>query len=123
MCKIKIQALSSTEAEYIALANAVREALYVIRLLKDLGFYDNKRPLLVYEDNKPVIDMLKSDKLVFHSTKHINPRFHFVKDLYKNGIINIDKIDTDNNLADMLTKPLTVIKFSRFANQLLNYEA
>ena len=121
--KIKIQALSSTEAEYIALANAVREALYVIRLLKDLGFYDNKRPLLVYEDNKPVIDMLKSDKLVFHSTKHINPRFHFVKDLYKNGIINIDKIDTDNNLADMLTKPLTVIKFSRFANQLLNYEA
>jgi len=118
--KIRIQTLSSTESEYVALAFAVREALYTIRLLKDLGFYDVRRPMIFYEDNQPVIDMLRSTKSSFHSTKHINVRFHFIKDLYHQNEITIQKIDTDLNVADMFTKALSVKKFISFRDKLLN---
>ena len=117
--KIKIVTMSSTESEYIALAYAVKEAIYIIRLLKDLGFF-NGVPVRFYEDNLPVINMLQADQLNHETTKHINNRYHFIRDLFKIGFLHIVKIDTKDNIADILTKPLDKSQFNFLAPQLLN---
>ena len=61
--------MSSTEAEYCALAYACMEILYIIEFLKDLGFY-NGLPVKFFEDNQTVINMLNSDALNYNTTKH-----------------------------------------------------
>ena len=119
--KIKLVTLSSTESEYVALAFAVREGLFYIRLLQELGFYDNNCPLKFYEDNQGVINMLKADQLNHQTTKHITPKFHFIRDLFKQNIITIEKIHTSHNVADVLTKALPVHSFTTFAEKMLNW--
>jgi hypothetical protein len=98
---------SSTEAEYCALAYACMDILHIIQLLKHLGFY-NGLPVKIFDDNQPVINMLHSDALNYNTTKQINPRFHFTKDLLKTGIIQIEKVPTLDNIADIFTKALWV---------------
>ena len=97
------------------------EGLYIIRILKDLGFYDINFPMKSYEDNQPTIHMITADQLVHATTKHITPKFHFVRDLYLNKTIAIAKIATENNIADLLTKALSVHVFNKFSEQILNH--
>ena len=111
--------MSSTEAEYCALAYAAMEILYIIQLLKDLGFY-NGLPVTIFEDNAPVISMLHNDALNYNTTKHINPRFHFTKDLIKTGIIKVEKVPTANNIADIFTKALSREQFDYLSEKLMN---
>ena len=68
--KIKFVTLSSYEAEYVALAFAVKEGIYIKRLMKDLGMYNNV-PIKFFEDNEPVIKMLQADQLIHNTPKHI----------------------------------------------------
>jgi hypothetical protein len=117
--KIRMVTMSSTEAEYCALAYACMEILYIIELLKDLGFY-NGLPVKIFEDNQPVINMLNSDALNYNTTKHINPRFHFTKDLLKTGIIQIEKVPTLDNIADLFTKALSSEQFEFLSEKLMN---
>ena len=118
--KIKLVTLSSTESEYIALAFAVKEALYILRLLKDLNLY-NGTPIKFFEDNEPVIKMLNADQLIHDTTKHINPKFHFTKDYFKKGIISIEKIDTKFQIADVLTKALAEEQFTFLSSKIVDY--
>ena len=118
--KIKIVTLSSTESEYMALAFAVKEGIYIKRLMQDLGMYNNV-PIKFYEDNEPVIKMLKANQLIHETTKHINPKFHFVRDYYKKGIISIEKIHTNDQIADILTKALAKDQFHYLLSKLLNH--
>ena len=118
--KLKIVTLSSTESEYMALAFALREGIFIVRLLKELGFYNNK-PIKFFQDNQPVIDMLTADQLNHETTKHINPKFHFTKEYLKKGIIDIIKIDTTLNIADIFTKALAKRQFKFLSEQLLNH--
>jgi hypothetical protein len=117
--KIRMVTMSSTEAEYCALAYAAMEILYIIQLLKDLGFY-NGLPVTIFEDNAPVISMLHNDALNYNTTKHINPRFHFTKDLIKTGIIKVEKVPTANNIADIFTKALSREQFDYLSEKLMN---
>ena len=117
--KLRMVTMSSTEAEYCALAYACMELLYCIQLLKDLGFYNGK-PVKIYEDNQPVINMLHNDSLNYNTSKHINPRFHFTKDLLKTGIIQIEKIPTADNIADLFTKALSSELFEYLSEKLMN---
>ena len=116
--KIRMVTMSSTEAEYCALAYACMEILYIIQLLKDLGFY-NGLPVKIFEDNQPVINMLHSDALNYNTTKHINPRFHFTKDLIKTGLIKIEKVPTADNIADIFTKALSSEQFEFLSDKLM----
>jgi hypothetical protein len=119
--KIKLVTLSSTESEYVALAFAVREGLFYIRLLGELGFYNENNPITFFEDNQGVVNMMKMEQLNHNTTKHIAPKFHFVRDLFKKQIINIQKIHTKDNVADLLTKALPVTLFTRFSEDMLNW--
>jgi hypothetical protein len=115
--KQAITTLSSTEAEYLALADAGKEAIYFKDIVNDLGIIKIDAPLALYEDNKGAIDLAHNPK--FHSkTNHIDIRHHFIRDCLEHKVISIMKVDTKANIADGFTKPLGGIQFSDFASQI-----
>ena len=102
--------LSSTEAEYVALSQALRTTIPIMNVLKEMKDYgyDIKATVptvhcQVFEDNTGAIEIATVHK---HRprTKHINQKFHFFRSYIDSGDITIHKIDTAFNPADMLTK-------------------
>ena len=105
--KKKTVSLSSTEAEYIALANAAKEALWLKQLLNELNKDANQT--LIYCDNKSTICLAKNPEM--HSrTKHIDIRYHFFREKIKEQEFKVDHLDTNEMPADFLTKGLSKIK-------------
>ncbi|GJT19276.1 hypothetical protein Tco_0877982 [Tanacetum coccineum] len=103
-----ITALSTTEAEYISSIEGVKEAIWLRGMVNEFGL--PQEVLVVYCDNQSVVHLTKNNK--FHSkTKHIEVRHHFVRDIVEKGEVIVDKIHTNDNPADMLTKVLTATKF------------
>nr|GEX44035.1 Gag-Pol polyprotein [Tanacetum cinerariifolium] len=101
-------AMSSTEAEYVALSASCTQVLWMRTQLKDYGFNYNKTPL--YCDSQSAIAI--SCNPVQHSrTKHIHTRYHFIKEQVKNGIIELYFVRTKYQLADMFTKALPEDRF------------
>ncbi|GJS55017.1 hypothetical protein Tco_0628379 [Tanacetum coccineum] len=99
--KQTIVATSTTDAKYIATANCCGQVLWVQNQLLDYGF--NLMNTKIYIDNESTICIVNN--LVFHSkTKHIEIRHHFIRDAYEKKLIQVLKIHTDNNVADLLTK-------------------
>ncbi|GMI79054.1 hypothetical protein HRI_001574700 [Hibiscus trionum] len=106
-------ALSTTEAEYMAVAEAVKEAIWLNGLLEDLGVVQSH--ISLYCDSQSAIHLAKNQ--VYHSrTKHIDVRYHFVREIFEEGKILLQKIATAENPADMLTKVVTSIKFNHCLN-------
>jgi hypothetical protein len=101
-------AMSTTEAEYVAVAEAAKEALWLTGLVKELGIQQVGVPL--YCDNQNAIYLAKNQ--VYHArTKHIDVRFHKIRELVATGELLLEKVHTSENAADMLTKPITTDKF------------
>ncbi len=97
-------ALSTAEAEYIALSSASQEAVWLQRLLTDIG-EDYTKPMTIMEDNQGAIAIAKNP--VGHKrTKHIDIRYHFVREQVQKGVIEIEYLSTKEMLADIFTKPL-----------------
>ena len=108
-------ALSTTEAEYVALSAAAQEAIWLRKLLMDLNFSNND-PILIYEDNQSTICLAKSSRN--HSrSKHIDVKFNFIRDVNSNKII-VDYCPTSDMLADIMTKGLPAERFSRLRSML-----
>ena len=97
-------ALSSTEAEYYAITDAVQEALWLRSLLGELGF-PQRSATAVYEDNKGARDLSKNP-IYQKRTRHIQIKYHFVRSHIDNGSILIVPVNSEGQLADFLTKPL-----------------
>ncbi|GJR23750.1 retrovirus-related pol polyprotein from transposon TNT 1-94 [Tanacetum coccineum] len=99
----KSAAISSTEAEYIALSGCCAQILWMRSQLTDYGFGFNKIPM--YCDNKSAIALCCNN--VQHSrSKHIDIRFHFIKEHVENGVIELYFVNTEYQLADIFTKAL-----------------
>ncbi|GKB66510.1 hypothetical protein Tco_0927922, partial [Tanacetum coccineum] len=99
----KSVAISSTEAEYIALSGCCAQVLWMRSQLTDYGFGFNKIPM--YCDNKSAIALCCNN--VQHSrSKHIDIRFHFIKEHVENGVIELYFVNTEYQLADIFTKAL-----------------
>ncbi|WVZ84372.1 hypothetical protein U9M48_031410 [Paspalum notatum var. saurae] len=102
--------LSTTEAEYIAAASCCSQLLWMKATLSDFGLRFGKIPLLV--DSTSTICVAKNP--VLHSrTKHIDVRFHFLRDHYEKGDIDLVHVASENQLADIFTKPLEFGAFVR----------
>ncbi|GJX79328.1 hypothetical protein Tco_0327477 [Tanacetum coccineum] len=103
--KQTIVATFTTEAEYVAAANCYGQVLWIQNQMLDYGFnFMNKK---IYIDNKSTICIVKNP--VFHSkTKHIEIRHHFIRNAYEKKLIQVLKIHTDDNVADLLTKAFDV---------------
>lgn len=108
--KQQVVALSTTEAEYIALCEAGKELVWVKRLCKDFDI-DVSTATPVYEDNQSCIKMILNDSQS-NRTKHIRVKYHYTRDLVEAGEIRIVYCPTENNIADMLTKPLGPVRLS-----------
>ncbi|GKE54065.1 hypothetical protein Tco_1489221, partial [Tanacetum coccineum] len=93
------------EADDVAAANYYGQVLWIQNQMLDYGF--NFMNTKIYIDNKSTICIVKNP--VFHSkTKHIEIRYHFIRDAYDKKLIHVLKIHTDDNVADLLTKAFDV---------------
>ncbi|GJS80084.1 ribonuclease H-like domain-containing protein [Tanacetum coccineum] len=101
-------AMSSAEAEYVALSASCAQVMWMRTQLKDYGFNYNNIPL--YCDSQSAIAI--SCNPVQHSrTKHIHTRYHFIKEQVENGIIELYFVRTEYQLSDMFTKALPEDRF------------
>ncbi|WVZ58772.1 hypothetical protein U9M48_009003 [Paspalum notatum var. saurae] len=108
-------ALSTTEAEYVAAASCCSQLLWMKATLSDFGLWFGRIPLLV--DSTSAISVAKNP--VLHSrTKHIDVRFHFLRDHYEKGDIDLIHVVSANQLADIFTKPLEFDAFTRLRGEL-----
>ncbi|GKA23847.1 putative ribonuclease H-like domain-containing protein [Tanacetum coccineum] len=106
--KQTVVANSTTEAEYVAASNCCGQVLWIQNQLLDYGY--NFMNTKIFIDNESTICIVKN--LVFHSkTKHIEIRHHFIRDSYEKRLIQVIKIHTDHNVADLLTKAFDVSRF------------
>nr|GEY69538.1 hypothetical protein [Tanacetum cinerariifolium] len=106
--KQTIMANFTTEAEYIVASNCCRQVLWLQNQLLDYGY--NFMQIKIHLDNESVICVVKN--LVYHSkTKHIEIGHHFIRDSYKKRLIEMVKIHTNSNVADLLTKAFDVTRF------------
>ena len=110
-------ALSSCEAEYMALTEATKEALWCSRFLNELGFREANLPILLRGDNQGAIALTENPE--FHRrTKHIEIKWHWIRDVVKEGKVKIEYIRTNEMVADGLTKPLPSKTFNSFVNMM-----
>ncbi|KAL5859349.1 hypothetical protein ACOSQ4_000645 [Xanthoceras sorbifolium] len=103
----KIVALSTTEAEYVAVTEASKEMVWLQSFLEELG--KKQEDNVLYCDSQSAIHLAKNPS--FHSrTKHIQLRYHFIRSLLEDGILKLEKISGAQNPADMLTKTVMTDK-------------
>jgi hypothetical protein len=109
-------ALSSTEAEYVALSEAGREACWLRSLYDELG-YTQKYPNTIKGDNDGSIAMARNPQ--FHKrSKHIAIRWHWVRNLVQNGDITIENCRDPEQTADILTKALAHPKHQKHLKEM-----
>ena len=104
-----VVALLTTEAEYIALTTAVKESVWLRGLAANFGVI--QKTMAIGCDNNSTISLAKHQ--VYHEkSKHIDVKMHFVREKIEEGVVTVFKVDTSENPADMLTKPLPREKFN-----------
>ncbi|CEG45551.1 Phosphatidylinositol kinase (PIK-G3) [Plasmopara halstedii] len=108
--KQRTVALSSTEAEYMALTEATQEAIWLKTFLCELGEMRDEDPVKIFEDNQGSLALAKNPK--FHKrTKHIDIRYHFVREKVEGGQVILQYCSIKDMKADMITKPITAAQF------------
>lgn len=100
----EIVALSSTEAEYIALSTTVRETLWVSQFVREISGID-MQPIKIFCDNTSSIKLATTDAYR-ERTKHIDVRFHHLRENIEENKIRVEYVSTNENVADALTKAL-----------------
>nr|GFB62154.1 retrovirus-related Pol polyprotein from transposon TNT 1-94 [Tanacetum cinerariifolium] len=112
--RLKSAAISSTEAEYIALSGCCGQLIWMRSQLADYGLGFNKIPM--YCDNKSAIALCYNNIQHFRS-KHIDIRYHFIKEQVENGVIELYFVNTECQLADLFTKALGRDRFEFLINK------
>ena len=105
-------ALSTCEAEYMALVATTQEALFLSTLVRDFGL-STTEPIPLRGDNQGAISLVKNP-ITHEKSKHIDIKFHFIREKFSEGRISIDHIPTGDNVADLMTKPPTKVKLDNF---------
>ena len=111
-----IVAHSTAEAEYISLSDAVREAMYIRRLLSELSI--DSGPITAHEDN--ITTKIMAEEISTKRSKHVEIRYHYVRDQVSAGLVNIKYCPTQDQLADALTKPLAKDSFVRLRDRFMS---
>ncbi|GJY69273.1 retrovirus-related pol polyprotein from transposon TNT 1-94 [Tanacetum coccineum] len=111
----KSTAISSTKAEYIAMSGCCAQILWMRSQLTDYGLGFNKIPM--YCDNKSAI-ALSCNNVQHSRSKHIDIRFHFIKEHVENGAIELYFVNTEYQLADIFIKALARERIKFFINKL-----
>ena len=104
--KQRTVALSSTEAEFMAMTEAVKETLYFRRLFEELGM-EKLLDISIYNDNMGALK-LAENPVLHNRSKHIDLRFHFIREAVHEKLVRVEYLDTNSMLTDILTKGLAV---------------
>nr|GEV09818.1 retrovirus-related Pol polyprotein from transposon TNT 1-94 [Tanacetum cinerariifolium] len=108
-------AMSSAEAEYVALSASCAQVMWMRTQLQDYGFNYNKIPLYC---NSQLAIAISCNPVQHSHTKHIHTRYHFIKEQVENGIIELYFVRTEYQLADMFTKALPEDRFKYVVRQI-----
>jgi len=111
----KTVALSSTEAEYMALSDCSRQVVWMHTLMGELGY--SLKPIPICGDNQGSI-FIASNPVTERRSKHIDIRYHYVREVISQGYARVFFINGDNDPADMFTKNLGSVKFLKFRGEL-----
>ncbi|GJZ62131.1 hypothetical protein Tco_0618268 [Tanacetum coccineum] len=111
----KSAAISSTKAEYIGMSGCCAQILWMRSQLTDYGFGFNK--ILMYCDNKSAI-ALSCNNVQHSRSKHMDIRFHFIKEQVENGVIELYFVNMEYQLADIFTKALARERIEFLINKL-----
>lgn len=110
--KQKSVALSSTEAEYMALSDAAKEAIYLSKLISEMRLYFKLDCVTMHGDNVGALNLVKNP--VYHArSKHIDVKYHHVRNCYEENLINLKYCPTNEMIADILTKNLSKINHTK----------
>jgi len=102
--KQSIVTLSSTEAEYVATTTTACQTVWMRRILKEL-LHEQREPTHIFCDNKSAIALSRNH--VFHKkSKHIDTRYHFIRELVSNNEIYMEFCRLEDQFAEIFTKPL-----------------
>ncbi len=113
--KQAVIALSTSEAEYIALSLAAQEAAWLQKLLLELQM--PPQPIIMMEDNQGATALAKNP-IARSRTKHIDVRFHFLREAQEDGLIQVKYCPTEEMIADLFIKPLPRISFVKLRQSL-----
>lgn len=114
--KQPVVALSTTEAEYMAATLCACQCVWLRRVLEKIEV-EEKTATMIMCDNSSTIQLSKNP--VFHGkSKHIDVKFHFLRDLVNNGVIKLSYCASENQTADIMTKPLKLEQFEKLRGML-----
>ena len=109
--KQNVVAQSSAEAEYIALAEAAKESIWLRKFQTNFKM-EIKNPVIIYEDNQSTIQ-IASNPIHSKKTKHIDVQYHAIRDYIKNNQIKVKYLRTDEMVADSMTKSLAQVQYNK----------
>ena len=112
----KTMAKSTCCAEYLALSDAIGTVLWIRNLAEELG-YKFEEKTKVFEDNESVIDIVKGNKS-YEGVRYLEKHYHFMKEHLNGGQLEIEYIQTDEQAADLFTKPLNKDKTVKFMEKI-----
>jgi hypothetical protein len=115
-CKQKVVAASTCEVEYVAAFEAAKECIWLRTLLNAIG-YQQKLPMIISCNNNAT-KTLSEDPLLHSRIKHIDIKYHFLREHVQSGNLNITYVNTHYNVADMFTKVLDAKQFVYLCNYL-----
>ena len=107
---------STAESEYIAMSDGAREAIYIKRLIEAMGG-EIKGPIVIHEDNQTA--KLMAQEVTTKRSKHIDIRYHHIRERVELGDIVIKDCRTEDQVADMLTKPLPKEQFTKLRGRIM----
>ena len=118
-CQQKRTAGSSTEAEYIALYEAIKEVIWIKHILEELNLF-NTKPVIIYEDNTSTIKA--SQNPVEHSKlKHLDINYHSIRDYVHSQEVIMQSINSNDQLADLLTKGQNATRQLTISSRFLHF--
>jgi len=118
--KQKIVTKSSTEAEFVGASDSSSQVIWSREFLIHQGY--DVSASIIYQDNKSALALIKNGKSNSERTRHINVRYFFLKDRVENGELKFEYLQTEEMIADFLTKPLQGKLFLKLREKLLNWK-
>ena len=115
----KLNTKSSSESELVALSDGSGQVLWTRDYLIFQGY--ELGPAVIYQDNMSTISLIKRGNPASEKTRHINIRYFFLKDRIESGEVKIEYMNTNNMIADVLTKPLQGAQFAKLRDALLGH--
>jgi len=116
----KTLSVSTAESEYKAIYNGAKAITGYRQFLEEIGF-DQSEPSIIFNDNAAANAMVKQE-FSSSKTRHIQIRFHYIKEKVKEGTIKVKYCPTNLMVADIMTKALDRVKFEKFRDALLSGE-